>query len=75
MKSETNGHLRVPVNNKGDSPAYEPADRHVFLTPVARAGALGLLFISFFVESSPRKATAPPSYASSSASRWAQSIT
>src|SRR5437660_4130750 len=47
MKKETNGHLRVPLNNKGDSLAYEPAYRHLFLTPVTRAGALGLLFISF----------------------------
>ena len=43
MKNEPKGHFRVPVNRQGDTP---PADRHSFQTQVARAGALGLLFIS-----------------------------
>src|SRR6266852_8688490 len=46
MKNEPNGHFRVPVNRQPDTPASKPVDRHLFQTPVARAGALGLLLIS-----------------------------
>src|SRR6266496_5097239 len=47
MKNEPNGHFRVSVHKQGDTPASKPADRHLFQTPVARAGTLGLLLISF----------------------------
>jgi cytochrome c peroxidase len=46
MKNEPKGHFRVPVNRQGDAPTSKPADRHLFQTQVARAGALGLLLIS-----------------------------
>src|SRR6266699_3030426 len=47
MKNEPKGHFRVSVHKQGDTPASKPADRHLFQTPVARAGTLGLLLISF----------------------------
>ena len=47
MNNETNGGLRVPVHKKGDRLAYQTTNRHPFLTPPARAGALGVLVIAF----------------------------
>jgi hypothetical protein len=43
MKSEPNGHFLVPVNRQGNTPTSKPVHRHLFQTPVARAGALLLI--------------------------------
>src|SRR5215813_7309574 len=47
MKNEPKGHFRVPVNRQGNTPTSRPVDRHLLRTHVARAGALGLLLISW----------------------------
>src|SRR6266545_22421 len=47
MKNEPNGHIRVSVHKQGGTLESKPADRHLFQTPVARAGTLGLLLMSF----------------------------
>jgi cytochrome c peroxidase len=46
MKTEPRKRIRVPVHPQGDNPTSQRADRHFFETPVARAGAVGLLLIS-----------------------------
>jgi hypothetical protein len=47
MKNEPNGHIRVSVHKQGSTLESKPPDRHLFQTPVARAGTLGLLLMSF----------------------------
>lgn len=46
MKNESKRHVRVPVHRQRNTPATQPANRHLFQMLVARAGALVLLLIS-----------------------------
>src|SRR5438045_3172470 len=46
MKTEAKAHLQMLVHGEGNAPTIQPANRHLFQTPIARGGAVGLLLIS-----------------------------